>query len=386
MTTRIGAVISDIHFGVMDSEVLYNELKKRFLKPLKKIPKLDYIIIDGDLYDSKVSLDSSASKYAFRFIGEVIKIAKKKGAKVRLIEGTDSHDGSQIENFQFLEYDDSIDFRVIREVQEEELFPDYMVLYIPEEYMQDKEAFYEPFFSQKDKYKQIFGHGMLEFAAYAEHATHRPGAPTFTVAELNYCCVGPVIFGHVHTMQNYKYCYYCGSFSRWCQGEEKPKGFYLVMMNPDTDKFVVVPMLNDLARKYETIHIDKHVETLDVEEIVKVIDEYRIANDIYKLRVQTVYLPNNLNSAKLSVLKKYYQGNKHIVLDLKTEAIPLQVQEQEVVEKNEYLFDTNLSVEEKIQVYIKKELNYDMPVERVKELLSNNTNITELLNEIVDSD
>jgi len=125
---------------------------------------------------------------------------------------------------------------------------------------------------------------------------------------------------------------------------------------------------------------------MDVEDIVRWVDEYRIANDIYKLRLQTVYLPNNLNSAKLAVLKKHYQGDKHITLDLKTDIVPIEKQEEEVVAQKEYLFDKNLSVEEKIQIYIQKELDYDMPLERIKELLTGDNNIESLLNSLIDED
>jgi len=386
MTTKVIPVFADTHWGVMDSERMYHEYKETILKPLSKLPKIDCIVIAGDYYDSKLGLDSSASKRALQFMGELIKIARKKKAKIRIIEGTDSHDASQIENFKFLEYDDTIDFKVIREVQEEELFEDYWVLYIPEEYMQDKDAFYYPYFSQEDRYKHIFGHGMLDFAAYTEHVTHRPGAPTFNVNELNYCSVGPNFFGHVHTMQDYKHNYYCSSPTRWCQREEIPKGYYICLMDEDTDKFVVLKMFNHLARIYQTVHIDRHVEEMDVEDIVRWVDEYRIANDIYKLRLQTVYLPNNLNSAKLAVLKKHYQGDKHITLDLKTDIVPIEKQEEEVVAQKEYLFDKNLSVEEKIQIYIQKELDYDMPLERIKELLTGDNNIESLLNSLIDED
>jgi len=157
-------------------------------------------------------------------------------------------------------------------------------------------------------------------------------------------------------------------------------------MDEDTDKFVVLKMFNHLARIYQTVHIDRHVEEMDVEDIVRWVDEYRIANDIYKLRLQTVYLPNNLNSAKLAVLKKHYQGDKHITLDLKTDIVPIEKQEEEVVAQKEYLFDKNLSVEEKIQIYIQKELDYDMPLERIKELLTGDNNIESLLNSLIDED
>ena len=47
----VGTVISDIHFGAFNASDLLYELDESFIKHLKSLKILDYIVIAGDLYD-----------------------------------------------------------------------------------------------------------------------------------------------------------------------------------------------------------------------------------------------------------------------------------------------------------------------------------------------
>ena len=51
-----GAVIADIHAGAFSGEILYNELLHGFIKHLKSMDKLDFVIIAGDLFDIKIKI------------------------------------------------------------------------------------------------------------------------------------------------------------------------------------------------------------------------------------------------------------------------------------------------------------------------------------------
>ena len=52
--------------------------------------------------------------------------------KIRIIQGTESHDNNQLEILDILAKNKQLDFKIFYEVAEEELFPDFNVLYVPE--------------------------------------------------------------------------------------------------------------------------------------------------------------------------------------------------------------------------------------------------------------
>ena len=100
-------------------------------------------------------------------------------------------------------FDDiTYDFKVIQEVSDEWLFDAMHVLYVPEEYVFDKDDHYKEFFDTEERYDYIFGHGVLKEAfPYIKETKNdhtRRKAPYFNSDELLDLCKGEVIFGHYH--------------------------------------------------------------------------------------------------------------------------------------------------------------------------------------------
>ena len=153
------AVISDIHFGAIKPNTLYNELKTQFLDFIKE-RYIDMIVICGDFYNSIISLNSQTAITSFDFINELIAICENNGIKyVRIIEGTLSHDNYQILNFRMHEANTKVDFKVITTVCSEVIENQISILYIPEEYMTDIYEYYKKYLVKDKKYYDlIFGH------------------------------------------------------------------------------------------------------------------------------------------------------------------------------------------------------------------------------------
>ena len=55
--------IGDIHFGAFDSERLYKELKYEFIKKIKRLPRIDLLSINGDLFDRDLSMNTNHAYY-----------------------------------------------------------------------------------------------------------------------------------------------------------------------------------------------------------------------------------------------------------------------------------------------------------------------------------
>lgn len=372
MSIYIGSHIADIHVGAMDPDDLLFQIKSAYIKQLRKLPKLDYIIIHGDTYDHKLGLDSKHSKCAFKIMDEITDLALDKGAKVRIIEGTDSHDGSQIENFMM--YQKKLDFRIIRTVTEEYLFEDFRVLYIPEEYMGNPKKYYAPYFEEDDRYNMIFGHGQVKETSFMKQESElsKLDSPIFDVIEFNRICKGPIILGHIHTMMNlYNSVFYPGSFDCWCQGEEHRKGTLLSVYNTDNpSKFIVTPIYNRLARKYKTKFINNIIEKYEVEEVYQAILDFIKVKNIYKLRLKVTDTSVPEVSAKIAILKSMISNNKKIDLVIESLMINREEEEQkQIVEEYNYLFDNSLGLEEKVQLFIKNEFEYDITTEKINTIL-----------------
>lgn len=366
----ISVHIGDIHFGALDAEQLYSELKSEFLNRLKKLPRIDFISINGDLYNHILSLNDSNTYYSFKWWDELKKIAKKKRCKyIRVIKGTKSHDHNQLENLQL---DDNIDIKIISKVYSENL-NGFKVLYLPEEYIKDPNSYYEEYY--KDSYNMILGHGQFEETSFMNYDSEitMDAVPTFNSTLLQDICDGPIIFGHIHNaVRIKKRIFYTGSFSRWKMGEEEPKGFLINIQDLyDTSKFRIIPCINNKARKYVTYNISDLIQENTTERAIEKINNYIIKNNIYKIRLKASDNNNSLYMAKLSAIHNYYMNNKLVILDIKTQQLSSDDEEEdnELVDKYSYLFD-NIPNEDKLSKFIKDRFDYNLSSERINELLT----------------
>ena len=370
METLISVHIGDIHFGAFDSEVLYNELKQECLNKLKKLPRIDLIIIDGDFFHKELSFNDMHTFYALKFWNKLVKIARRKQCKyIRLIKGTKSHDRDQLERLPI--YDD-IDIQVINKVCKETLFGKYKILYLPEEYIKNSDEYYEEYFN--DRYQLITGHGLLTETAFVSYESEVSieTAPVFNTKKLLSICDGPIIFGHIH--DGYiikKRVFYTGSFSRWKMGEENPKGFLINITNLDyPDLFKIITIENKIERKFVNIRINDLIKKYKVEDCILKINDYKVNNNIYKLRLRVKMKQDKEFIDKVIMLQDYYMGNKNITLDVNNNGLIREENEEDQMNNYDYLFD-NTEPELKISKFIDNNFNYKLSPERISELLTN---------------
>lgn len=381
------AVISDIHFGAMKSEDLYNELDKGFLKCLKSLKVLDAVVITGDLFDNKISLNSQHAKYAFMFLKKLIDICVEKNAVCRIVKGTDFHDNKQLDALKFL-YNSNIDIKVFDHVDSEELFPNVNVLYVPEEYVTDKDEYYKEHLNKK--YDMIFGHGMVNEVAFVaskqESEVTMSRAPIFKSEELLNACRGPVFFGHIHKPQCIKErLYYVGSFSRWCFGETEPKGFMIVGYTPDTGKYNIEFIENKLAPSYDTMIVDYNSALYQHDEENQITYILNMVNNLDpNIRLRIIFnIPENYPNPLLlkTMINDIFSKHKEIKIiinDNNEEKKKKQEMENKIktlLSTYDFIFDKGVSPEEKLTRYIKIKYNKEISVERMRNYLYQKINI-----------
>lgn len=380
-----GVIISDIHFGATNPDELKLELKEGFIKYIDSLKKLDYIIIDGDYFDHKIYLNERTSDYAMSFMETLVNIAKEKNSKIRIIYGTESHEVSQYNIFSIYLDDKSIDFKIIYTVESEELFPDFYVLYIPEEYIYSKKKHYGEFFSHK--YNYVFGHGTIqEVMTHASRETKKDDesekrkVPIFTTSELINICDGQVYFGHYHIMTNIAdKVFYVGSYSRWIFGEDEPKGFYHVTYDSDKNKYSQKFIENSLAKKFitYTYGYDSHVmdnETTLLEELTK---RDKLTEGLNGDHVRYIFnIPENHPNPEfiMNILNERYRYEDNIKVQVTNGYVEKKkrINKKElndVMDKYPMIFDKSEKLENKIIYFIKKKMDRDIPLEVVQKIL-----------------
>lgn len=371
-------VIGDIHFGYYPAELLYKEFKLVINNITKDV---DVIFIAGDYFDTKLSLSSKHSIYAIKTFCDILDKCEQTNTKLRMIRGTASHDPeNQLVNLSSIAKSSKVDFKLYLTVGEEELFPDFNVLYVPEEYMENKDEYYKEFFNKK--YQCIIGHGMFEETNYVTNKTlNMKKYPVFNSAFIEKICDGPIIFGHIHKSQKIRNrIMYTGSFTRSRYGEEEDKGFIISTYeteNNSTDfKFIV----NDKATKFDTVSI------LDTSEIFSLLlnEQIQFIKDMIstykkdKLRIK-INIPKTYDNTKVfidSVTTVF--GNMEnvdiVIMDNTKEETKQKTKEivDKLMLKYNFIFDKSISYEEKIQQFIYNKKGEKIDLENIRKIINGN--------------
>lgn len=349
-------VVSDIHFGASDPEILYSELQNNFFNKLKLEKNIDMIAICGDYFDHKLSLTEKASILGIKFMNELAEYCNKNNILFRIIYGTKTHDQGQLENFRYLETKYS-NFGIISHVCVEEI-NNMNILYVPEEYMNDQNEFYKEYieYGKEHKYDFILGHGTWDVFAFEnqKQESERPlkGFPVLKYNDWEDTVNHAIIFGHIHVNNTHKKLYYCGSFSRWCFGEEKDKGFYTAVIN--NDKCIVKFIKNPSAPIYNTISLD------DDEKDPKVLLEH--VNDLIKNNPLAHYRINifkeDMEISNLNIVRENLSENNNIKLSCKNYSIDKETKED--LTPIEFSTDINENIKNFIKYKFKKEISTEI--------------------------
>lgn len=390
-----GLIISDIHVGAFDVERLYKEYTDIFLNYIKKLKTLDFLIITGDYFDHKFYLNDKESIYAYKMMQELIDVCKPLNTKIRIVYGTESHECNQYDILNILNLYD--DIKVIKNVSEEELFKDLHILYLPEEYIVDKDEYYKDYFSNINKYDLILGHGVIRevmkdaVAHMTSSENKRKKVPIFTSKELEKICKGYCFFGHYHINYNIDdKIFSVGSFSRWQFGEDGVKGFYEVELDPDKAKYKYKYIENTLAESYKTISFGYNSNIYSnqdkMQKELSRIDEL-IDNDVFDHVRFEFNIPSDLENPEgvINFIKEKYKFNDNIKVNMVHGYIAekKEKQKKEIEKENEkyaFIFDKNIEIPDQVSRFISIEYNKELPVELVNVYMTNS--VEEILEEV----
>lgn len=242
------AVTGDIHLGhhKTPTALIINTLSKAFLTESAK--SLDIIVLNGDVFDQSLKLDSDLRTPIVLFIMRLLVFCKKHDIVLRVVEGTPSHDNRQ--SGLFIELNETIgaDCKYIDTLSIEhiERFNTNM-LYVPDEWRatseQTKEEIKELLTAKGlDKVHFSFLHGYFQYQL-PECAEDEAHDPEFFHDITEY----EIFINHVHVFSQRGRIYAPGSIERLAHGEEGDKGHIR------RDAHGVTFVVNKDALKYITV-------------------------------------------------------------------------------------------------------------------------------------
>lgn len=347
----IEAHIADLHFGAMEPNEQYKILKEQFLDKLCEMPILDIVSICGDIFHHKFMANSNVVYIASYFITQLISICEQKNTTLLILSGTYSHDADQIKLFYPLaeQVKGRVDVRIIEEARFEYV-KGKKILCIPELYGKGK-TYYENLLFGQGPYDMCIMHGTYVNSVYGKIVPNLDAErePIFCMNDFN-LCLGPIISGHIHQPQCYdKHFYYCGSPYRWQFGDEPTKGFIWLLQDTISHTYVV-KYEEIISDKYITLNLDDLIDNKP-EDTISFINNYREKENIKYIRV--VFTKSNL--ANINVIDTYFRNNKFvdIVNNSKNDNVVKTIDEvQEKYNEFEYIYDNNMTAEEKLVRYI----------------------------------
>lgn len=354
-------VISDIHLGhnINKTEYIVNNLRDYIFKN-KKFKDLDIIFIAGDIFDRLLNPSSNDMILACVWLTELVKFCKERKIKLRILEGTPSHDWKQAKLISNIieKLNIEIDYKYIDTLFIEDMEDlGLSILYIPDEYKHKA----SDTFKDVKKLMKSLGKVMVDIAImHGQFNYQLPIKLESSHDEEDYRSIVRfyINIGHIHTHSVRQHIIAQGSFDRLAHGEEEDKGAVLVTLEKIFDKigfkYEFIP--NHKAMIFKTVDYKDH----DIEYILKdlstVCKKLPIPSNLRILTKQHSELSKNLPT-----IKTLYPGiNIKIENKEKQKVEKLNLLENKVVDESFNITKENIRElmdnEMKVHGYTKEQL------------------------------
>ena len=378
--------IGDIHWGVIDAKTMYLHLQAVFKFIEKMDTMIDMIVICGDYFDYRLSLNSKAANLSIKWMNELLMLAYQYRVKaVRVIKGTEEHDNNQLEVFRSLEDEKAYPcgfFRIFTQNTVEETLPGLKCMYCPDENINWKDyekKYMDNLLSGADI---GFFHGSFDIVlpdiVVQESEETSAKSVVFPFNTLASLIKGPLISAHWHDPFDEEPLHYLGSFETWAFGEQKEKGFALISYEPEDSSYLYQRVMNPLVAEYKTIRVDTRVmETGEEynELIDAVIDMQKDALGLNIRVVFTISDDNPKNMDYISAFRHAFINNravKVVVKDLLKKAKKEQRKKAVAADSEKYGFisDKNIPIAQKFQEFILLKTKKELPIDRINHYIS----------------
>jgi hypothetical protein len=275
-------VLSDIHLGSgrnTTTEIITN-LRTYFKDNHKLFKKLHLIILAGDIFDKLLASSSDEYILAVEWLTELVQYCKHNKIKLRILEGTPSHDWKQarVVETTIKKLEIEADFKYITTLDiEQNVDLGINILYLPDEYKHNADETFEDVKSllvEKNLTKVDIAimHGQFHYQLPIKLESSHTEANWLGIVKFY------ISIGHIHSSSVNGRILAQGSFDRLAMGEEEAKGgMYIQLFHNGDMEFKFIE--NENSKLFVTFdYKDKSLE-----EILTVIDNdlTPIRNDSY---------------------------------------------------------------------------------------------------------
>ncbi len=301
-------VLSDVHLGHPRNKTtnIINNLIAYFnnFSDRSDLAKLDILFIAGDLLDRLIDAGSDDLYEILIFAQALVNFCKRNRIRLRILEGTPSHDRRQSRLITSIAsvMNNGADVKWISTVLIEKIEElDLSILYVPDEFTSSTEITKE---IVKDVLKQnnlnqvdiAIMHGMFKYQMANIPGKHDVHDEDFYLSIVKHF----INIGHIHTFSTFLRIIAQGSFDRLTQNEEEKKGAVKVTIRDDKkDYYEFIP--NNNAKVFKTITLQSN----DVDDALRQIqiEMKKVPDDSY-IRIRGPKLHPLFNS--FGELKRHY--------------------------------------------------------------------------------
>lgn len=367
--------LADLHWGALDAKTQYQHLYPvfSFLKHMDH--EIDMIVLCGDYFDYRLTLNSKAALLAVHWLHELVDLAKETGVQnISIIKGTEDHDNNQLEVFRDLE--DKF-FHIYRTNTVDESLPGLKCIFCPDENINWKD-YEEKYMEHLLSHPDIgFFHGSFDIVLpdimvqLSEETSAK--SIVYPFGELKSFIKGPIIAGHWHDRYVNPPLHYVGSYDSWAHGEENTKGFGYILYDTDTSKYKYFHINNPLARIYKTILCDTRLfqGSQDYQKLIQDVREMKKKDPELQLRI-LFHISDDRpeNDQYLSALKHAFINNRSIkvvVKDLVKREKMKKEREETSKESSQYQFIFESGpISKKIQEFIFQSKGKEIPLDAIE--------------------
>lgn len=265
-------VISDIHFGSNKNKTIniVSNLMLFFKEYHNILKTTNVIFIPGDIYDKLLTVPSNDNIVSMEWLLNLARYCSKNGIKLRIMEGTPSHDNRQgvLLYTALKEKEINVDYKYIDTI-EIEYMDEYNknILYIPDEmhhHADDTLNEVKSLMESKNLHQVDIAmmHGAFNYQIPVIELPSMHNAQEYLSLVKYYISIG-----HVHNHSVYKRILAQGSFDRLSHGEEEAKGGIYVSIKNGESSFMFLENKN--AMIFKTISIG----TEDLQEAINIVKE-----------------------------------------------------------------------------------------------------------------
>ena len=371
--------IADIHWGSMDPDEMYDNLQY-FLDFIRMKGDIDLVVICGDYFDYRLTLNSKAALKSLRWFDELYNTCKENGVKrLRAIKGTREHDNDQWEAIHPKETGEF--FKKFYTCTSEETLPGLKCIYCPDETINLKE--YEELYLKEMMTRHDIGffHGNFDtqLPKMIIDQNLEANIPSIIYFKDHWSKVidGPLVSGRWHVFTDLDPLSYIGSYDRWAFGEEDDKGFLFIQYDTNDHSYYWKHIENPFARKYNTIIVDNTlcVTPDDFANLTQDIQELKKSDPEMKIRViYQITVENDEASVNFSEFRNIVSSMRNVKVDVKdfVKKRNKEKQKERVAISSgrySYILDHPLEIKSNIHEYLLREKNIDLPLETIDAII-----------------